>query len=173
MFKKRRILPKEKGKLYSQYTIWNNREVEQIDLADLWTFFPLQEKTKNEKYGVKGEDFFEPLKKDIKLNGMINPVVVIPITKELTERWEGNFAMWLFKHPIDWESKDVQLAVFTGNNRYHVAEQLGCTSIDCIVLEKDDLVSASRIQDPIKSVENNKEKESVRRMVLKESRQET
>ena len=170
MFEKRRILPKEEGKLYSQYTTWNNREVVQIDMADLWTFFPLQERNANEKYGVEGEDFFEPLKKDIKLNGMINPVVVIPITKELTERWEGNFAMWLYRHPIDWESKDVQLAVFTGNNRYHVAKQLGCTSIDCIVLEQDDLVSAARIQDPIATSKNKKENDSVSRMVFKESK---
>lgn len=162
MFEKRRILPKEKGKLYSQYTIWNNREVAQIELEELWTFFPLAEKTTNEKYGSKGDDFFAPLKKDIKANGMINPVVVIPITKELTDRWEGNFAMWLFKHPIDWESKDVQLAVFTGNNRYHVAKQLGYTSIDCITLDQDDIVSAARIQDPINSI---KERDSVKRMV--------
>jgi len=85
-------------------------------------------------------------------------VVVIPITKELTDRWEGNFAMWLYRHPIDWESKDVQMAVFTGNNRYHVAEQLGYTSIDCVILKENDMVSAARIQDPINSTREYKEK---------------
>ena len=165
MFKKRRILPKEEGKLYSKYSIWNDREVIQIELYDLWTFFPLVEKTKNEKNGVIGEDFFEPLKKDIKENGMINPLVIIPITKELTDRWEGNFAMWLYRHPIDWESKDTQMAVFTGNNRYHVAEQLGYRSIDCIVLEQNDIVSAARIQDPVRSTKIQKEKKGARGMV--------
>jgi hypothetical protein len=91
------------------------------------------------------------LKLDIKENGMKNPIVVIPISKELTSRWQGNFAMWLYRHPIDWNEEGVQLAVFTGNNRYHVAEQLGYTSIDCIILEQDDLVSASRLQDPVNS----------------------
>mgnify|MGYP003148560842 CR=1 FL=1 len=158
MFLRRRILPKEEGNLYSEYEVWNDLKVVQLDLKDLWTFFPLVEKTKNEKYGVKGEDFFDPLKNDIKEKGMINPVVVIPITKELTDRWEGNFAMWLYRHPIDWESKDVQMAVFTGNNRYHVAEQLGYTSIDCVILKENDMVSAARIQDPINSTREYKEK---------------
>ncbi len=151
MFKIKDTLPFDEENLRCKYKEWNGMEVAAIDLSDLWTFFPLTENTKNEKYGEVGEEFFAPLKADIKENGMNNPVVVLPITKEFTSRWEGNFAMWLCRNPIDWNEEEVQLAVFTGNNRYHVAKQLGYTSIDCVILETDALVSASRLQDPVNS----------------------
>lgn len=136
------ILPIEnRVHLNCRYTTWNNLDVVEYKLEELWTLFPPMEQ-------VEGEDFFEPLKKDIKTNGLNNPIVVVPITKALTERWEGRMAKWLRDNPINWNEDEVQLTVFTGNNRYEAAKQLGYSSIDCVVMKTDDLVGTSRLQYP-------------------------
>lgn len=88
------------------------------------------------------------LKEDIHLNRLIHPLAVVPVTKELTTRWEGRMATWLRDNPINWNEDDIQLSVITGNNRYEAAKQLGFRFIDCVVLETDDLVGTARLEYP-------------------------
>jgi hypothetical protein len=152
----KRTLPKEKGTLNCIYDVWNGYGVEDIWIEDLWPIFPAEELD-------EGKPFFGPLKEDIEKNGMNNPIVIVPITKDLTDRWEGRMGMWLYRNPIDWEGKDTQLAVFTGNNRYQVAIDLGYERIDSIILKVDDLVAASRLQYPITTIQD-KEKKIAERM---------
>ena len=141
MFIEKQILPIEGNYLGCRYSTWNGYEVCTQDLSDLWVLFPPVELQ-------DGEDFFEPLKEDIKVNGLIHPLVVVPITKELTTRWEGRMASWVRDNPIDWNEDNVQLSVITGNNRYEAAKQLGYRFIDCVVLEADNLVGTARLEYP-------------------------
>ena len=141
MFIEKQILPIGGNYLGCRYSTWNGYEVCTQDIDDLWALFPPVEVE-------DGEDFFEPLKEDISTNGLIHPIVVVPITKELTTRWEGRMSMWLREHPINWNEDNTQLSVIVGNNRYEAAKQLGYKYIDCVLLDTDDLVGTAKLEYP-------------------------
>ena len=127
--------------LTCKYTTWNNLQVQQLELDSLWTCFPPVDKT-------NGEEFFSPLKDSIETEGMTNPIVIVPVSKEYTSRWSGIMAERLLTNPIEWDEDETQLAIFLGNNRYEVAQRLGYKSIDSVILEKDNVVSVARLTYP-------------------------
>ncbi|MBN2703882.1 MAG: tetratricopeptide repeat protein [Pontiellaceae bacterium] len=110
---------------------WNDYRVISLPIKDLWASVPKAETH-------KGKPFYSRLAEDIAQNGLHYPLLVVHATRrELIERMktcEDTFC----ELPFD-ESKgnlNVRLyVIWGGSNRVRVAEELGFTHVDCVVVE--------------------------------------
>ena len=112
-------------------------EVKPIALAHLWPSVP---KAKVHK----GIEFFEPLKKDTKKNGMRHPIMVYHSTwGELIEQkkiWNDAIEplpFYIAGLPKE-QYNNMIYVVWGGSNRWHVARELGYDHIDCALMPSYD-----------------------------------
>ena len=96
------------------------------------------------------EDFYTELKKEIISDGkMKHPILVVPIS---SKRIKDMITFPLHKElkevikvlNIDLNSEEKLLVIMKGNNRFFLAQELGCDKIECIVTEQDDLVGVTK-----------------------------
>ena len=107
----------------------NEYPVKQLPVDDIWASVP-------KAIQHHGQDFYEPVKKDIETYGLFWPIMVVTCTRQqlLTQK-----AKWGDKinDPPFWISSDLNeqmYVVWGGSNRLWIARELGYTHIDCAMM---------------------------------------
>ena len=116
---------------------WNNIDVVSLPVKELWPSVP-----KAEKY--KGKEFFLPVMKDIKENGLHFPLLVVNSTHEQLLVQKKKYRNKMLDVPKDTGEK--LYVVWGGSNRWHVANDLGFEYVDCVIFHNGEFDDARNMQ---------------------------
>ena len=113
---------------------WNDYPTTTLRISDLWASVPKAEVH-------KGKPFYSRLIKDIDENGLHFPLLVVHATRrELAEQIKKSSDAFS-DLPFDEAKDDLNIKLYViwgGSNRVRVAEELGYTHIDCVIIESFD-----------------------------------
>lgn len=125
--------------LKSQYhgDKWNNIEVSTLPVKDLWASVPRAEVH-------KGKEFFKPVMKDIKENGLHFPLLVVNSSHAQLVAQKKKYKAKMLDVPPD-NGKNLYV-VWGGSNRWHAAHDLGFEYVDCVVFNNGEFDSARSMQ---------------------------
>tara|TARA_B110000858_G_scaffold197561_1_gene259635 strand:- start:958 stop:1395 length:438 start_codon:yes stop_codon:yes gene_type:complete len=121
---------------------WNDIKVIELRVSDLWASVPVAKTLRN-------RDFYEPIKQDIKENGLHFPLIVVDATRNDLVMQKKKYKDSLCELPFDKDKDDLtvrQYTVWGGSNRWHIANELGYEHVDCIIIRNADFDSARRMQ---------------------------
>ena len=125
--------------LNSNYTKYGGMLVNKLPLSDLHYFADVPE----------DKSFYESLSKNIKNNGMMDPVLVVPVTAQRLKYIKSSYPY------ITESGNDITNLVITGNNRVYYAYKNNYTSIDAVVVSTNDFVQVARVKKKAKEETNN------------------
>ena len=121
---------------------WNEMAVVSLRVSDLWASVPIAEKH-------RGREFYEPIKEDIRKNGLHFPLIVVDATRNDLVKEKRKYKDKLCKLPFDKDKDDLtirQYTVWGGSNRWNIANDLGYEHVDCVIVHNADFEGARRMQ---------------------------
>lgn len=121
---------------------WNNIDVVELKVSDLWASVPIAKQH-------KGKEFYEPIKEDIRKNGLMFPLIVVDAARSDILKQKNIYNDRMCPLPFDRTKDDLaarQYTVWGGSNRWNIANELGYDFIDCIVVENADFDKARSMQ---------------------------
>jgi hypothetical protein len=130
--------------LKSRYndSTWNNINVIELKVSDLWASVPIAKKHRS-------KEFYEPIKEDIKKNGLHFPLIVVDATRNDILKQKKIYTNRLCALPFDPDKDDLtvrQYVVWGGSNRWNIANELGYDFVDCVIIENSDFDKARGMQ---------------------------
>ena len=121
---------------------WNNIKVISLRVSDLWASVPLAKQH-------RGKEFYEPIKEDIRKNGLHFPLIVVDATRNDILKQKKKYGDKLCKLPFDKDKDDLtvrQYTVWGGSNRWNIANNLGYEYVDCVIVVNADFDRARGMQ---------------------------
>jgi len=121
---------------------WNNIKVISLRVSDLWASVPLAKQH-------RGKEFYEPIKEDIRKNGLHFPLIVVDATRNDILKQKKKYGDKLCKLPFDKDKDDLtvrQYTVWGGSNRWNIANDLGYEYVDCVIVVNADFDRARGMQ---------------------------
>jgi|TARA_R110002153_G_scaffold2331_2_gene11398 hypothetical protein len=121
---------------------WNNIEVIQLKVSELWASVPAVKVH-------RGREFYEPIKEDIRKNGLHFPLIVVDATRNDLVAQKKKHKDNLCKLPFDQYKDDLtvrQYTVWGGSNRWNIANELGYKYVDCVIVHNGDFEAARVMQ---------------------------
>ena len=121
---------------------WNDIKVVSLKVSDLWASVPVAKQ-------YKGRDFYEPIKQDIRENGLQFPLIVVDATRRDVLKQKQISNNKLCALPFDENKDDLnvrQYTVWGGSNRWYAADELGFKYVDCIIVPNADFNKARSMQ---------------------------
>jgi len=121
---------------------WNNIKVVTLKVSDLWASVPIAKTHRN-------KEFYEPIKEDIKKNGLHFPLIVVDATRNDLVKAKEKHKDKLCELPFDKDNDDLNIRQYTvwgGSNRWNIANELGYEYVDCIVVANADFERARSMQ---------------------------
>lgn len=121
---------------------WNNIKVVSLRVSDLWASVPLAKQH-------RGKEFYEPIKEDIRKNGLHFPLIIVDATRNDILKQKKKYADKLCELPFDKDKDDLtvrQYTVWGGSNRWNIANDLGYEYVDCVIVENADFDRARGMQ---------------------------
>lgn len=121
---------------------WNNIKVVSLRVSDLWASVPLAKQH-------RGREFYEPIKEDIRKNGLHFPLIVVDATRNDILKQKKKYTDKLCELPFDKDKDDLtvrQYTVWGGSNRWNIANDLGYEYVDCVIVENADFDRARGMQ---------------------------
>ena len=121
---------------------WNNIKVISLRVSDLWALVPLAKQH-------RGKEFYEPIKEDIRKNGLHFPLIVVDATRNDILKQKKKYGDKLCKLPFDKDKDDLtvrQYTVWGGSNRWNIANNLGYEYVDCVIVVNADFDRARGMQ---------------------------
>jgi ParB-like chromosome segregation protein Spo0J len=122
---------------------WESHTVVQLDMSQLWASVPA--------VPDKRPEFYKTLKQDIEKNGLKNPIITVKSTVGGAWIQKKKYRKQLCEPPGHEDPKRSNprhnkelYVIWGGSNRYAILKELGCTKVDCIVL--DDFQVAFKVQ---------------------------
>lgn len=110
--------------------------IEQLHVNEIWASVP-------KAVRHMGQDFYEPVKKDIAKNGMKWPIMVVKSTREQLcyqkAKWQNKISPLPFWMAGVDDMQIIQPTVWGGSNRLYIARELGYTHIDCAIIPTFDI----------------------------------
>ena len=121
---------------------WNNIKVISLRVSDLWASVPLAKQH-------RGKEFYEPIKEDIRKNGLNFPLIVVDATRNDILKQKRKYKDKLCPLPFDKDKDDLnvrQYTVWGGSNRWNIANELKYDFVDCVIVENADFDKARSMQ---------------------------
>lgn len=121
---------------------WNGIKVVSLKVSDLWASVPLAKQH-------RGKEFYEPIKEDIKKNGLNFPLIVVDATRNNILDQKKKYKDRLCPLPFDKDKDDLtvrQYTVWGGSNRWNIANELKYDFVDCIIVENANFDKARGMQ---------------------------
>ena len=121
---------------------WNRIKVVSLRVDDLWASVSIAKE-------YKGKEFYEPIKEDIRKNGLHFPLIVVDATRNDLVKEKRKYGDKLCKLPFDEDKDDLtvrQYTVWGGSNRWNIANDLGCEYVDCVIVHNADFEKARKMQ---------------------------
>lgn len=103
--------------------------VKQLPVDEIWASVP-------KAIIHHGVPFYEPVKADIKKNGMVWPIMVVTCTRQELKGQKAKWGNKINDLPF-WMADDLNekmYVVWGGSNRLWIARELGYTHIDCAMI---------------------------------------
>jgi len=121
---------------------WNRIDVIPLKVSDLWASVPLAKQH-------RGKEFYEPIKEDIRKNGLNFPLIVVDATRNDILKQKRKYKDKLCPLPFDKDKDDLnvrQYTVWGGSNRWNIANELKYDFVDCVIDENADFDKARSMQ---------------------------
>ena len=121
---------------------WNGINVIPLKVSDLWASVPLAKQH-------RGKEFYEPIKEDIRKNGLNFPLIVVDATRNDILKQKKKYKDKLCPLPFNENKDDLtvrQYTVWGGSNRWNIANELGYDFVDCVIVENADFDKARGMQ---------------------------
>jgi hypothetical protein len=121
---------------------WNDMKVVSLKVSDLWASVPIAKQH-------RGKEFYEPIKQDIRENGLQFPLIVVDATRNNILKQKDKYGDKMCPLPFDKDKDDLtvrQYTVWGGSNRWNIANDLGYEYVDCVIVNNADFDRARRMQ---------------------------
>ena len=121
---------------------WNGINVTPLKVSDLWPSVPIAKQH-------RGKEFYEPIKQDIRKNGLNFPLIVVDATRNDILKQKRKYKNRICPLPFDENKDDLsvrQYTVWGGSNRWNIANDLGYEYVDCIIVNNADFDRARSMQ---------------------------
>tara|TARA_B110000444_G_scaffold260288_1_gene306703 strand:+ start:3971 stop:4408 length:438 start_codon:yes stop_codon:yes gene_type:complete len=110
---------------------WKGFEVRELQLSDIWPSVPIATT-------IRGRPFYESVKDDIARDGMHFPVMAVhskyDALEKAKEKWGEKISPLPFWHNSLGKNKKWIWGVWGGSNRVRIAQDLGYTHIDAVII---------------------------------------
>ena len=121
---------------------WNGMNVISLKVSDLWASVPIAKQH-------KGREFYEPIKQDIKENGLNFPLIIVDATRRDILKQKRKYKDKLCPLPFNENKDDLnarQYTVWGGSNRWNIANELKYDFVDCVIVKDADFDKARSMQ---------------------------